>query len=257
MKRILSIIFVLLFCFSVFAAPPTPPVTGLTSASNVAITGGTITNTTISGSTVNSVVSGWNQITAFTATPASTSTLTMTSDLSATIKPGYPLKYTIGGVTYYGYCTAITSNLLTVAGAPLGGSVTALSYGDPTRVTQIQAQIPSTYEDASNTALIASDLKTSFIWSKSTEYLVQYSVYSYTADGSGDGKASVRINDTEVNTSAGGLTIAAATTWYSTIVNIDSAAYDINYGESLEVTAVKGTGGDATYLTVKMIFVKP
>lgn len=206
--------------------------------------------------TLNGLTIGWNAVTAFTAAPASTSTLTMTSDLTATIKVDDALAYTIGGVTYFGIVGAITSNLLTVNGAPLSGSVTTLYYGKD-RTLQMQVQIPATYEDASNTDLIETDLKTKLIWDKPKAYLVKFSAYSETADGSGNGQASVQINNVEVNTTAGGATIAAAKTWYPTVVNIATAAYDINPGEELEVTCIKGTGGDATFLTMKMIFVMP
>jgi hypothetical protein len=238
---------------------------------NISVTGGTINGTTIGGTTpaagtfntlkgttLNSVVSGWVQtIGTFTAAPASTSTITMTTDLTATILVGYPLKYTIGGTTYYGIVSAIAANLLTVNGAPLGGDVTALYYGDPLRVIQMQVMIPSTYEDASNTDLIGSDLKTKLIWDKAKAYLVRFKVYSNVEDTSDNGQASVQINNTETCTTAGGLTIAAAQTWYSTVVDIATAAYDINPGEELEVTCIKGTTGDATDLTVKMIFIIP
>jgi hypothetical protein len=52
MKKLFTLI-LLLFAVTVFAIPPTPPssVTGLTDASNVAITGGNINNTTIGGTT--------------------------------------------------------------------------------------------------------------------------------------------------------------------------------------------------------------
>lgn len=202
-------------------------------------------------------VGAWKQTTGtFTATPASTSTLTMTTDLTASILVGMSLKYVIGGVTKYGRVSAITANLLTVNGAPLGGDVTELYYGGGT-VRQVVVIIPGTYEDANNTALIVSDLKSSLQWGLPVSYLVYFRVYSNTKDTSSNGQASVRINNTEVNTTAGGETIAAAQTWYSTIVNIAIAAYDINPGEAIEVTAIKGTTGDASDLTVEMIFVTP
>jgi len=200
----------------------------------------------------------WTQtIGTFTATPASTSTLTMTEDLTALIIVGLPLRYIIGGVTYYGVCTAIAANLLTIAGPPLGGDVTSLSYGKASQVIQIIAMIPGLYEDASNTALIDSDLNSAVKWDKPKAYLVKFSVYSKVADTGDNGQASVRINDTEVNTTAGGETIVAAKTWYPTVVNIDPAAYDINNGEAIELTAIKGSTGDATDLTVSMVFVTP
>ena len=67
----------------------------------------------------------------------------------------------------------------------------------------------------------------------------------------------MQINNTEVNTTTGGATIEAAKTWYNTIVNIATAAYDINPGEELEITCIAGTGKDASDLTAKMIFVTP
>jgi hypothetical protein len=199
----------------------------------------------------------WTKTTGtFTATPASTSTLTMTSDLTASILVGMPLKYVIGGTTYYGRVSAIASDLLTVNGAPLSGDVTALYYGGGT-VRQVVVIIPGTYEDANNTALIASDLKSQLAWNLPKSYLVKYSVFSNTHDTGTHGQASARINDTEVNTTAGGLTVAADATWYHTVVDIATAAYDVNPGEVVEVTAVKAGNGDASDLTAIMIFVTP
>jgi hypothetical protein len=181
----------------------------------------------------------------------------MGTDLTATILVGYPLKYTIGGTTYYGIVSAIASNLLTVAGAPLSADVTALYYGDPLRVAQVVVAVPSTYEDATNTALLTSDTKMPLTWWKSKAYLVQYKVWSRLHDTGTHGQVSVTINGTEVNTTAGGLTIAADATVYSTVVDIAVAAYDVLRGEAIEVTAVKAGNGDASDLVVTMLFVTP
>lgn len=194
--------------------------------------------------------------TSFTAAPASTSTLTMGADLTASIKVGMSLRYTIGGTVYYGMVSAITSNLLTVNGAPLSGNVTALSYGGGT-MRQISILIPGKYEDASSTGLIVADLKSSLVWRLGTSYLVHFGVYSDTVDTGTKGTASVRINATEVCTTAGGLTLTAAKTWYYSVVDIAVAAYDINRGEAIEVTSVKAGNGDASDLTVQMVFVTP
>lgn len=219
---------------------------------------GTLNVTGALTATLTGMATGWTQTTGtFTATAASTSTITMTTDLTAAILVGYPLKYVIGGVTYYGIVSAIASNLLTVAGAPLGGDVTALYYGDPTKVSQIVIQIPATYEDATDTALILNDIKSNLIWRKAKSYLVKYTMWSLTHDTGTHGQASVTINGTEVNTTAGGLTIAADATLYSTVVDIATAAYDINNGEAIEITSTKAGNGDATYLTATLVFVTP
>jgi hypothetical protein len=78
--------------------------------------------------------SRWNALgtgTDYTAIPASTSTLTMLTDQTATIKPGMPVKFGIGGSTYYAQVTAITSSLLTIRGSSFSGTLTALSWGNP------------------------------------------------------------------------------------------------------------------------------
>lgn len=213
-------------------------------------------NIKVSG-TVNGQSLGWRQTTGtFTATPASTSTLTMTTDLTATILVGMSLSYVIGGVTYYGQVDAITSILLTVRGAPLGGDVIALYFGGGD-ITQVIIGINGLYEDASNTDLILSDNKIALKWQREKSYCVYYEVYSVTHDKGAHGQASVQINNTEVNTTAGGLTIAADATVYKTVVDIATAAYDINKGEELEVTSIKGGDGNATHLTVCMVFITP
>ena len=200
----------------------------------------------------------WSSVSSanYTAAPASTSTITMTADLTGSILVGQSLKYTIGGVVYYGRVAIIAANLLTINGAPLSGNVSDLYFGGGT-IRQAQIVIPGAYEDATNTALIASDLKSSLIWSLPKSYCVAFAVYSNTHDTGTHGQASVRINGTELCTTAGGLTIAADATWYASVVDIDVTAYDVNPGEAIEVTSVKAGNGDASDLTVKMIIVTP
>ena len=221
-------------------------------------THGVVTATSVNACTISGGTGLWQLVPAanYTATPASTSTLTMGVDMTATIDVGDSLEYTIGGVVYRGMVTAIAANLLTIAGAPMGGDVSNLRFGGGT-MRKIHIIIPRAYEDANNTALIASNLNSQLLWKLRTSYLIQYAVYSKTHDSGTHGQASVRINNTEVNTTAGGLTIAADATWYSTVVDLDTAAYDIQYGEVFEVTAVKAGNGDATYLTVEAIFLTP
>jgi|GEM_PF-2703514 len=201
----------------------------------------------------------WTAETNFTATPPSTSTLTMTADLTGTILVGYPVKYTIGGVVYYGIVTAITSNLLTVAGAPLGGDVTALYWGDPTRVVQVDFFIPGAFADAANTGLLASDARTKFDWNLTKAYCVQIR-HTVRVDDSGANQPRVTISiaGSVVGTSNTNAGEAVAETWTSTVVGINTTNYDINRDEAIEVvTDANGSNGDATDLTVSAIFVVP
>jgi hypothetical protein len=202
----------------------------------------------------------WTPETNFTATPASTSTLTMTSDRTAVILVGSGLRYTIGGVVYYGIVTAIAANLLTIAGAPMGANVTALAWCEPARVIQLDiGPVPGTFADAANTTLIATDMRAKFDWNITKAYLVQIR-HTVRVDDSGANQpiVGVSINGAIVNTGNTNTGLAVAETWVSTVVDINSANYDINRDEAIEiVTDASGTNDDAQDLTVSTIWVIP
>lgn len=201
----------------------------------------------------------WTAETNFIATPASTSTLTMIADKTATILVGYGLRYTIGGVVCYGIVTAITSTLLTIAGAPLSNTVTNLSWCDPTRVIQLDFFIPNVFADAANTGLLASDLHTKFRWSLTKAYLVKI-IHTVRIDdtGANQPRVTVSINGSVVGTDNTNAGLAVAETWTSTVVGINTSNYDINTGEAIEiVTDANGTNDDARDLTVSTIWVIP
>jgi hypothetical protein len=236
------------------------------AANAINATGGTISGlTSLSANdlTVSNVAnmlsSGWRSLTVVTdyaTAPASTSTLTMARDLTAVIPVGSPISYVIGGTTYYGQITALAAALMTIGGIALSGNVSNLKYGSPDKIRAIEVTLPGAYEAASSNTLIA-DYRSNFTWKKSTAYLVGYSVYSYTADSGTKGTVSVRINGNETNTTAGGLTVTAATTAYNTIVDINPTYYQVLFGQPIEITAVKNGTGDASYLTAILRFVNP
>lgn len=77
---------------------------------------------------------GWRALTAttdFATTAASTSTITMNADKTATIKAGDALRYKLSGTYYYGRVSAITANLMTIEGVALttgAGALTELAW---------------------------------------------------------------------------------------------------------------------------------
>jgi hypothetical protein len=200
----------------------------------------------------------WSQVptASFTATPASTSTITMLSDLTAKILVRKSLKYVIGGTTYYGQCGAIAAGLLTVNGAPLGGDVTALYYGGGI-LSQLSYDASVFSDGTANTLPLKTGTVYTIRWKKPKSYLVLYEAYQTIHDTGAHGKVTIKINGTEVNTSAGGLVIAGDATWYSTIVNIATAAYDINDGEDLTIVVTEGGNADGYGLMVNVVMLTP
>lgn len=201
---------------------------------------------------------GWTAETAFTATPASTSTLTMTSDKTASIKVGMAVKYTISSVVYYGVITAITSNLMTIAGAPMGGDVTALYYStNPAQVVQADFYVPGRFADAANTGLLASDAKVKFDWNLQEARLVQIRhTVSVDDSGANQPRVNMSVGGSAVSTSNTNAGVAVAETWSSTVVDINTTNYVVARDAAIEVvTDANGSNDDATDLTVSGIFV--
>jgi hypothetical protein len=202
----------------------------------------------------------WQTVTAFTATPASTSTLTMTSDLTATINPGVGLKYTIGGSDYYGICTAITDSLLTVAGAPLSGDVTVLAW---THITCIEEEFyfkDLYFADSSDSALIKTDFDfpVSWTWKRNPAFLIAF----YQSTKNDDSGATTQ--PTIMPTIAGNDVLSSALTIPDGAENnsevlINPTYYRINRGDILELSVTAATGGtpanDSYSLLARFLFV--
>lgn len=212
-----------------------------------------------SGGTSTSGIQKWKQTYNFTGTPASTSTLTMTEDMTAEIIAGMAVKYKIGATYYYGMVTAITNSLLTIAGPSLTSTVTELYYDETlTKVTQIVIPIEGYYETVTDATLISNYLGYSLPWSKHRSYLVRFTAVSKTVDtGATKGKVQVTLNGAAVHTDAGGLTLSVNNQMYYSLEKINPVNYGIDLGRNIELSVTKGTNGDALDLTVTLQFVCP
>lgn len=209
--------------------------------------------------------SKWSSLTAstdFSTTAASTSTITMVTDQTANISPGMAIKFTLSGTVYYAICSAITSSLLTISGAPLtttASALTALSYSIfPGMVEELVFSIGGPWADNVDTSLLENDLNTYFYWTKAPAYLVKIDAITKTTDSSGTAfpRVNARIGTTTSNyistsNSNAGLSLAASATKYSTTVDISSAMYAISNGSRIEIkTDANGTNLDASDLTI-------
>lgn len=201
----------------------------------------------------------WTQITSFSTTAASTSTITMTNDLTSVLLVGLPIKFKLSGTYYYAQITASVSNLLTIRGAPLttgAGDLTEVYYGSPDMVQMIHICIPGLFEDATNTALIASDLFDAVRWQGPEAYCVGFDFKETTADsGATQPNCNVRWGNNPIstsNTNAGPLLTAS---WQSTGIDINTTNYVISWHEALEIECTKGTNGNASDLSIDIIVV--
>jgi hypothetical protein len=194
--------------------------------------------------------------------PASTSTITMNSDWTGTIKPGMPVKFKLSDSYYYAIVTAITSNLLTIAGAPLttgDGDLQELYIGPPERVVQVDLFVPGNYTDDVGDLLDA-HADTAFQWGLGKAYLCAFSIYATAIDGGDPATVNVKINGSLVSTenSNNGPAHSSAKTWdANSAVAINTSNYDINRGEALDLrctwTGMAPSAGED--LTASLLFV--
>jgi hypothetical protein len=204
-----------------------------------------------------SISNVWKSITGFTATPASTSTITTTTDWTGVITINTPLRYTIDGVDYYGIVTAITASLITVAGAPLSDSITALAYSDESRVCQVDFFIAGKFADATNSTLLASDMGTYFKWTLPEARLVHFFLRVATDDsGAAQPNANINVNSLPVCTSNSNAGLTTAESFVSTVVDINTTNYVVTTGLQFEIsTDATGTNKDSVNLTITAILV--
>jgi len=218
---------------------------------------------TVNGTTL--VPGGYTSLTAttdFATTAASTSTITMVTDQTSNIVPGMPIKFTLSSTVYYAICTAIAANLLTIAGAPLtttASALTALSYGPTEKVSTMMFSINGQFADAASGTLLQSDLLTNVKWTKGLSYCVMISHIVETDDtGANQPAVNVDINSAAVGTSNTNEGKDVAETWTDTVIDINNSNYDINYGETIEIsTDAGGSNNNAVDLTVIITFVMP
>ena len=217
------------------------------------------------------VTTTWNALTAttdFTTTALSTSTIDMNTDQTANIKVGSPIRFTLSSVVYYAICTAITSTVLTIGGAPLttsAGALTALAYGDVSRAEQVTIHIPGYYEETAYTSAPFAlesllGMRYGVMWSKATAYCVQFKVINRVTDTGTAPKINVMVNAAAVGTANTntGLSVSSNTTPAATVVDINTSNYDINTGEYIEIMVTKGTDTvKAQDLTISVVFVYP
>lgn len=204
----------------------------------------------------------WKTVAAskYTATPASTSTITMSD--SSDFKVGYPVKYTYGGTAYYGIATTVAANLLTIAGAGLdtGVALTALEVGRPERVIVKEFFIDTAAFDAVQDIFSAITYQ-NVLWEHADAYLVMFKGALGVVDtGAQQPKINVKIAGgvvSNADTAKGPTMSGTVNTFVATAATtIDTSAYDIARGDALEIRCTEaGTNGDADCLSVICTFV--
>ncbi len=194
----------------------------------------------------------------FTATPTDTDTLAMSA--TAGMVAGLPVEYTIAAVALYGIVAAVvTDTSIDILGPSLSGDVTLLRVGTPEMIRIERIKVDGTYANGADANLLAVDELNPIAWESTKAYLAHFTAAQETVDTGTEPKVNVQINNAQVSTmdSSNGIQLgAAATIVANAAASINTANYDINYGEELEIECtVAGGSTDATNLHMVLYFV--
>lgn len=210
------------------------------------------------GSTSGSQV--WLTVAAFTRVSDSAFTVSDDATNQDIFKKGRPIRYrATAGTWRYGIVTNYSVGTVTLAGAPLTISDDdEMSYTDFSRVVQTEVMIPSSFAAAgASSTLINTVLKSNLLWRLGTAYLVRF---GHIVDIDDSGVAQTRVNVNIANAAVGTANTnagpAIAETWTYTTTDINTANYDVNQDEEIEITCdANGTNDDARDLTISLTFV--
>ena len=212
-------------------------------------------------SLITATSSKWNNILAnASSTPASTSTITMVSDLTATVLTGYALKYKIGAEsTYrYGIVDAITNNLLTLKGAALttnAGDLKELYWADARQVLVYNAALTeSSFDAASNTDVLTGKNNNNPIKPDTDVYVAYYEVWCNTAD---TGTKSTITLMNAANAVSTALTLTASGTYYDSGIGISVTYYKFTRGTNFRIDTASAGNKNTIGAIVNIYAVMP
>ena len=195
----------------------------------------------------------------YNQTAPSSQTITTLVDLTSRIRVGYPIRVQQSSTFRYGVVKAITSSLITIYGAPLlttASAIQDIQVGPPEKVSQATYVVAGNFNDAAETALLLNDTSSYEYWNMADAYIVRFTAIGVTVGATapqinvGTGASGTDAVSTS-NTNNG---INLSTSLVSTEVDINLTNYKISNGDRLEVSTTQGSG-DSENLSVMVVFV--
>ena len=203
----------------------------------------------------------------YSTTPTSTSVFAVTNTddfelkdssgaANGTIAVGLPVRFVIASTAYYGIVTAGVQNTsITIAGASITGTFSALAVGPPEKVIQLPITVLQTNYAPTSTADILAGAGTTakqyLTWSGPKARLVRF---GFTHGSATTPVLNVRINSQTIGTSNVTVSATAGTWTYSSAIAIDTSQYDITSGEPIEIRCVTAAAS-SNYLNALLVFV--
>ena len=185
----------------------------------------------------------------------------MNTNQTSLIFQNMPVRYKLSGTYYYGRVKTITSNLLTIQGAPLttgAGNLTELAFASSNLVSSMVLFVSGAYASVTSTQLLRDIMRLRLNWQLPKAYLVYFNAIQDTNATTTQPKINIRIAGSDVSTNDTNLGVQLSTTLVENPdIAISTANYDINPGEAMEINCTATDAGttNAANLTVTLCFV--
>ncbi len=220
-------------------------------------------------SQVNSIIDGrmrpstpysrWTEVanTRYTATPASTSSITMSD--TADMAVGLPVRYRlVTGGLFYGIITGVTPDaLISVAGAPLSADISRLDLGLPDQIEIIPISILGAFATNDTLTLLLNNGLFAR-WNNGPAFIVSFSIRQRIDDSTSQPQINVLAGGLAVSTDNGndGPALGIGVWVNSGAVAINTTNYALTNREEFELKLTK-TGGteNSADLAVEIVVV--
>ena len=197
--------------------------------------------------------SGWEPVTAFTYTSASSFTIANTAENETRFLPRTALRYRApAGTWLYGVVDTYSAGTVTILGAALSSSYTEMSVdatGSKTTVFHMSA--PGDFAASASTTILLTSGKTYESWELRRSALVSFKVRLATAYGTTAPQINVAVSSNVVASSA----VPAIASDWTRCSSINTSYYMVNPGDNIILTTTQGTGTAGDTLTVTCIAV--
>jgi hypothetical protein len=200
----------------------------------------------------------WLLLSKFTSTPADSTTIATTSDLSFQVKAGLPMRWQVSGVKFHGIVESVTPSSIKIYGESLNGTIEALWLGTPANVAFFTIDLADKTLNATSTNALSSESTNGNylpFYSKLPTFKIMKMEAQFSNKGTGaNPRINMRVSSQTVNVFASDLEITDSN--LKSIKTPILNANVVNVDEELALRAtVAGTAAKKGFVTLIVVLI--
>lgn len=200
----------------------------------------------------------WVLLSKFTSTPADSTTIATTSDLSSQVKAGLPIRWQVSGVKFHGIVESVTPSSIKIYGENISGTIEALWLGTPANVAFFTIDLADkTLNSTSTNALSSESTNGNYLpfYSKLPTFKIMKMEAQFSNKGTGaNPKINMRVSSQTVNVFASDLEITDSSLKSIKTPSLNANVVNVDEELALRVT-VAGTAAKKGFITLIVVLV--